>query len=72
MLRIDDCPRVFLENENGLGAIPEIVEKVFEWNIVLNLRKFVDLMKGVVNLLMILLNINALGFFKGVEIMREL
>ena len=72
MLCIYDCPRVLLENEDRFRAIPEIVEKVFEWNMVPNLRKFVDLSKGVVNLLSILLNINALRFFKGVEIMREL
>jgi len=61
-----------LEDKHRSGTIPKIVEKVFKWNIVPNLRKFVDLLKGVIDLLLIIFNIDVLRFFKGVKIMREL
>ena len=72
MFRVDNSPRVALEDKHRSGTIPKIVEKVFKWNIVPNLRKFVDLLKGVIDLLLILFNIDVLRFFKGVEIMRKL
>lgn len=72
MSGINDRPRVTLEDEHRLGTIPEIIEKVFEWNILPNLRKFIDLLEGIIDLLLVLININCLRFFEGVEVVREL
>ena len=57
-----------LEDEYRLGAAPEAVKKLLEWNFISNLRKFVDLLKRVIDLLLVLLNTNILRFFKGIKV----
>lgn len=71
MFGINDRPRITLEDKHRSGTIPEIIEKVFEWNIVPNLRKFIDLLEGIINLLLVLINIDCLRLFEGVEVVRE-
>ena len=71
MFGINDRPWVTLEDEHRPGTIPEIIEKVFEWNIVPNLRKFIDIIEGIIDLLLVLININHLRFFERVEVVRE-
>lgn len=72
MLGIDHCPRIFLEDEYRFRWTPEVVEEQLEWDFMPNLRKLVNLLKSVVDLLLILLCINLLWFFKWVEVVREL
>ena len=69
---IDDTPWILLENEYRLRAVPEIVKKVFERNIISYFGKFVNLIKGTINLILVLLNINVLRFFEGIEVVWEL
>lgn len=57
-----------LEDEYRLGAAPEAVKKLLEWNFISNMRKFVDLLKRVIDLLLVLLNTNILRFFKGIKV----
>jgi hypothetical protein len=70
MFCINNGPRVVLKDEHKPGTIPKIIEKVFEWNIVPNLRKFIDLIEGIINLLLVLINNNYLRFFERVEVVR--
>ena len=57
-----------LEDEYRLGAAPEAVKELLEWNFISNPRKFVDLLKRVIDLLLVLFNTNILRFFKGIKV----
>lgn len=72
MLGINHCPRIFLEDEHRLRWTPKVVEEQFERDLMLNLRKLIDLLESMVDLLLILFHINLLRFFEWVEVVREL
>jgi hypothetical protein len=72
MFCIDNRPRVTLKYEHRLGKIPKTLEERPEWDIVPYLRKLVDLLEGMINFLLILLDANFLGLLKRIEIMRKL
>ena len=50
MFGIDNRPLIFLENKYGFGAVPEVVEKFIERNIIPNLGKFINFIESVIDL----------------------
>ena len=71
MFRVDNSPRIPLEDEQWSGAIPEVVKEFLQWNFISNLGKFVDFLKGVIDLQLILSDINCLRLFKRIKIVRK-
>jgi len=71
VFRINNCPRVALENENWSGTIPKAIKERLKWNSVPNLRELVNFFKGVVDLFLILTDINLLRLLKRIKVMRK-
>lgn len=69
MLRVDNSPRVVLKDEHRSNTTPKALKKRLEWNIVSDLWKFVYFFEGTIELLLVLLGVNFLRFFKGIEVM---
>jgi hypothetical protein len=72
MLGVDHCPRIFLEDEHRFRWTPEVVEEQFERDSMSDLRKLVDLLESMINLMLVLFHFNLLWFFEWVEVVREL